>query len=133
MMKFTLPLVILIGLNTLVSAESLRESISKDYDKNLAELFVHFHKNPELSFREFETAKRMAKELRTLGYDVTEGIGQTGVVAVLKNGEGPTVLLRADMDGLPVTEVATMFTSLRWWGAPGNSWKDVISGPELWC
>ncbi|MDA0348782.1 MAG: hypothetical protein O3C43_15925 [Verrucomicrobia bacterium] len=87
-----------------VSAESLREAISKDYDNNLAELFVHFHKNPELSFREFETAKRMAKELRALGYDVTEGVGQTGVVAVLKNGEGPTVLLRADMDGLPVQE-----------------------------
>jgi hippurate hydrolase len=62
-----------------VSAESLREAISKDYEKNLAELFVHFHKNPELSFREFETAKRMAKELRDLGYDVTEGVGQTGV------------------------------------------------------
>ena len=87
-----------------VSAESLREAINKDYDKNLAKLFVHFHKNPELSFREFETAKRMARELRSLGYEVTEDVGQTGLVAVLKNGDGPTVLLRADMDGLPVTE-----------------------------
>ncbi len=87
-----------------VSAESLQNSIAKDYDENLAGLFVHFHKHPELSFREFETAKRMAQELRSLGYEVTEGVGQTGVVAVMKNGNGPTVLLRADMDGLPVEE-----------------------------
>ncbi|MCZ6671911.1 MAG: amidohydrolase [Verrucomicrobia bacterium] len=98
-----LSVLVLFGFLT-VSAESLRESINTDYEENLAELFVHFHENPELSFREFETAKRMAKELRGLGYEVTEGVGQTGVVAVLKNGEGPTVLLRADMDGLPVTE-----------------------------
>lgn len=84
--------------------EDLQEAIAKDYKANLEPLFVHFHKNPELSFREFETAKRLAKELRALGYQVTEGIGQTGVVAVLKNGKGPTLMLRADMDGLPIKE-----------------------------
>ncbi len=85
-------------------AETLRDSIDADYKQNLKNLFIHFHQNPELSFREFETAKRMASELRALGYDVTEGVGQTGVVAVFKNGSGPTVMIRADMDGLPVRE-----------------------------
>ena len=85
-------------------ADSLHEAIDTDYQENLAELFVHFHRNPELSFREFETAKRLAQELRDLGYDVTEEVGGTGVVAVLENGDGPTVMLRADMDGLPLRE-----------------------------
>lgn len=84
--------------------ETLRAAISADYEKNLSDLFVHFHQNPELSHREFETAKRLAVELEALGYDVTDGVGGTGVVAVLRNGAGPTVLLRADMDGLPVLE-----------------------------
>lgn len=87
-----------------VEVEDLQEAIAKDYKSSLEALFVHFHKNPELSFREFETAKRIAKELRALGFQVTEGVGQTGVVALLKNGEGPTLMLRADMDGLPIKE-----------------------------
>lgn len=82
----------------------LRKSIAADYDANLKDLFIHFHENPELSFREFKTAERLGKELAALGYDVTTGVGGTGVVAVLKNGDGPTILLRADMDGLPVKE-----------------------------
>ncbi|WP_411816928.1 amidohydrolase [Hyphococcus sp. DH-69] len=82
----------------------LRADIEADYEANLEELFIHFHKNPELSHREFKTAKRLASEIRVLGYDVTEGVGGTGVVAVLENGEGPTIMIRADMDGLPVKE-----------------------------
>lgn len=85
-------------------ATELRASVQADYDANLSSLFVHLHENPELSFREFETSKRIASELTALGYDVTTGVGQTGVVAVLKNGDGPTVMIRADMDGLPVKE-----------------------------
>jgi hippurate hydrolase len=84
--------------------DDLRASIAADYDQNLAPLFDWFHRNPELSHREFETSKRLAAEIRALGYDVTEGVGGTGVVAVLKNGEGPTVMIRADMDGLPLKE-----------------------------
>jgi hippurate hydrolase len=84
--------------------DKLRADIAADYDARLHALFEHFHRNPELSGREVETSKRLAQELRTLGYDVTEGVGKTGVVAVMRNGEGPTVLLRADMDGLPVEE-----------------------------
>lgn len=82
----------------------LHDAIASDYEENLGDLFVHFHKNPELSNFEFETAKRLAAEIRALGFDVTEGVGGTGVVAVLENGSGPTVLIRADMDGLPVKE-----------------------------
>ncbi|GJL92674.1 amidohydrolase [Hyphococcus sp.] len=87
------------------SAQStLKADIAADYDANLETLFLHFHQNPELSHREFKTAKRLAEEIRALGYDVTEGVGGTGVVAVMKNGEGPTIMIRADMDGLPVKE-----------------------------
>lgn len=82
----------------------LTDAIQADYDHRLEDLYEHFHANPELSFVENKTAARMAEELRALGYDVTEGVGKTGVVAVLKNGDGPTVMMRADMDGLPVKE-----------------------------
>ncbi len=82
----------------------VRSDIAADYRDHLAALFDHFHRNPELSGREVETSKRLAAEIRALGYDVTEGVGGTGIVAVLRNGAGPTVLLRADMDGLPVEE-----------------------------
>ena len=85
-------------------SQDLRSSIQADYDANLADLFDHFHRNPELSGLEHMTAARMASELRALGYEVTTGVGGTGVLAVLENGEGPTVLMRADMDGLPVEE-----------------------------
>jgi amidohydrolase len=80
-------------------------AIRADYDASLGALFTWFHQNPELSFREVNTAARMAKELRAIpGIVVTEKVGQTGVVGVMKNGAGPTVLIRADMDGLPVEE-----------------------------
>ncbi|MFL0357439.1 amidohydrolase [Erythrobacter sp. GH1-10] len=79
-------------------------AIAADYEGYLADLFVHFHKNPELSFLETKTAARMAAELRKAGVEVTEGVGGTGVVGMLRNGEGPLILLRADMDGLPVPE-----------------------------
>lgn len=82
----------------------LRDAVAGDYRANLGTLFDHFHRNPELSGREVQTSARMGQELRALGYDVTTGIGGHGVVAVLRNGAGPTVLLRADMDGLPIEE-----------------------------
>src|SRR5918995_192789 len=82
----------------------LREAVARDYRENLGALFDHFHRNPELSGRETQTAARMARELRALGYEVTTGVGSTGVVAILRNGAGPTVLVRADMDGLPLQE-----------------------------
>lgn len=87
-----------------VDAESRRKAIARDYDDHLAELFEQLHRHPELSFLEKETAKRMARELRRAGAEVTEGVGGTGVVGLLRNGEGPLVLVRADMDGLPIRE-----------------------------
>ena len=86
------------------TADDLAGSVKQDYDAYLADLWDHFHRNPELSLVEFETAKRMAAELRAAGFDVTEGVGGTGVVAMLENGDGPLVMMRADMDGLPVEE-----------------------------
>jgi amidohydrolase len=80
-------------------------AIKADYDKSLGAMWDYFHRNPELSFKEVNTAARMAKELRAVsGVVVTEKVGGTGVVGVLKNGDGPVVLVRADMDGLPVEE-----------------------------
>ena len=67
-------------------------------------LYLDLHKNPELSTKEEKTAARMAAELKKLGYEVTTGVGGTGVVGVLKNGPGPTVLLRTELDALPVEE-----------------------------
>lgn len=101
---FSLIITLVFCLPAAQAAEYLRESIAKDYDENLEEMYQHFHRNPELSNLESATAKRLAEEIRALGYDVTEGVGGTGIVAVLKNGPGPTVMIRADMDGLPVKE-----------------------------
>jgi hippurate hydrolase len=85
-------------------AADLNSAVQDDYENYLASLFDYFHRNPELSTVEFETAKRMAAELRAAGFDVTENVGGTGIIAMLRNGEGPLVMMRADMDGLPVEE-----------------------------
>jgi len=67
-------------------------------------LYLDLHQNPELSGHETQTAAKLAARLRVLGYDVTEHVGGTGVVAILKNGAGPTVMLRTELDALPVEE-----------------------------
>lgn len=71
---------------------------------DLVAFYRELHASPELSFHEVETAKRMARVLADAGFEVATDVGGTGVVGVLKNGEGPTVLLRTDMDALPITE-----------------------------
>src|SRR5271167_812895 len=68
------------------------------------DLYLDLHQNPELSSHETQTASKLAARLRNLGYEVTEGVGGTGVVAILKNGAGPTVMLRTELDALPVEE-----------------------------
>jgi amidohydrolase len=68
------------------------------------ELYLDLHQNPELSSHETQTAAKLAARLRNLGYEVTEGVGGTGVVAILKNGAGPTVMVRTELDALPVEE-----------------------------
>ena len=71
---------------------------------DLVSLYKDLHAHPELAFHELRSAGIMAAEARAAGFEVTEKVGRTGVVAVLKNGKGPTVLIRADMDALPVKE-----------------------------
>ncbi|WP_304455501.1 amidohydrolase [Nocardiopsis sp. YSL2] len=86
---------------------------------DVEEMYKDLHRHPELGFQEFRTAGIAAESLRACGYEVHEGVGGTGVVGLLRNGEGPVVLLRADMDGLPVAEdsgleyAATDATGLR--------------------
>jgi len=104
MKTITASLLALMFASPALAQSDLTADIAADYEANLKPLFEHLHANPELSFREFETSKRLAAELEALGYEVSTGVGQTGVVAVMKNGDGPTVMLRADMDGLPVKE-----------------------------
>jgi metal-dependent amidase/aminoacylase/carboxypeptidase family protein len=71
---------------------------------HLADLYRDLHQHPELSFAETRTAAIVADRLRGIGFETTEQVGRTGVVGVLRNGRGPTVLLRADMDALPMAE-----------------------------
>ena len=68
------------------------------------DFYRDLHAHPELSHQEHRTAGNVADRLRDAGFEVHEGVGGTGVVGVLRNGDGPTVLLRADMDALPVRE-----------------------------
>ncbi|WP_438487512.1 amidohydrolase [Streptomyces sp. S186] len=86
---------------------ALASSVLAPLDARLADLvalYEDLHRHPELAFQETRTAAAAARRLTAYGYDVTTGIGGTGVTGVLRNGPGPVVLLRADMDALPVTE-----------------------------
>jgi len=89
-----------IGLN----AQNLSHQIHEIYQSELTDTFEFFHSNAELSLMEHSTSARLAEELRERGFDVAEGIGGTGLIAILENGNGPMVMVRADMDGLPIQE-----------------------------
>ena len=106
-------------------ANELSDAVKRDYDDYLWPLFDHFHRNPELSTIEKETATRMAAELRGAGFEVTEGVGGTGVVAMMRNGDGPLVMMRADMDGLPVEEKSGLENASR------KQQIDPITGNEV--
>ena len=89
----------------IVSFALLLNNLNSEENKiNLYELYKELHANPELSYQEIETSNKLAVILKNIGYEVTQNVGGNGVVALLKNGEGKTVMLRADMDGLPVEE-----------------------------
>lgn len=92
------------GPTTADAAEPPVERTTESVLPGAVEQFRWFHANPELSGEEKQTAAHLAQQLRELGLEVTEGIGGHGIVGVLRNGKGPVVLYRADMDGLPVTE-----------------------------
>ena len=84
-------------------ANSLSDAIRADMPSLIA-LYRDLHANPELSMQEVRTPAKLAAEVKKLGFQVTEKVGQTGVVAVMKNGPGPVLMIRADMDALPVEE-----------------------------
>ncbi len=83
--------------------EDIRIRIDRDY-AYLDQLYKHLHTNPELSFKEEKTAARIAEELKSCGFTVTTNVGGHGVVGVLQNGAGPTLMMRTDLDALPITE-----------------------------
>ena len=86
-----------------VGAAPLSDAIRADMPMLLS-LYRDLHSHPELSMQEVRTPALLAPGVRKLGFEVTEHVGKTGVVAVMGNGPGPVLLLRADMDALPVTE-----------------------------
>lgn len=104
-MKSALPLIALAALSVAAPAHAdpLDQAVAADMP-SLTAIYRDLHTNPELSFKEGRSAGIMAAEARKAGFEVTSGVGGTGVVAVMKNGPGPVLLLRADMDALPVTE-----------------------------
>jgi amidohydrolase len=89
-------------------------------EKRLVEIFQHLHTHPELGFQEVQTAALVAKEFKELGYDTHTGIGKTGVVGILKNGPGPVVMFRSDMDALPVLEETGLPYASRATGVGGS-------------
>jgi amidohydrolase len=110
-----------------VSAFAQDPKLTKDVESvypDMHALYLDLHQSPELSFHETQTAAKLAARLRSLGFDVTEHVGETGIVAVLKNGAGPTVMLRTELDALPVEE-KTGFSYASKVRAKDNSGRDV--------
>ena len=105
-----LALAALLGLASAASAADVagtRAAIDRGFDAqypHIEALYKDIHSHPELAFQETRTAARLAAEMRALGYEVTEGIGKTGLVALYKNGPGPTVMVRTELDALPMPE-----------------------------
>lgn len=85
------------------SRKSLGHLVHQNYP-HLESLYHHFHSHPELSFQEMKTAATLTEELKAIGFEVTTDIGGYGIVGIMKNGKGPTVMIRTDMDALPITE-----------------------------
>jgi amidohydrolase len=83
--------------------KAIETSLASDYPK-LDALYKEIHAHPELAFQEVKTAARLAAEMRALGFEVTENVGKTGLVAIYKNGDGPTIMVRTELDGLPMEE-----------------------------
>jgi amidohydrolase len=101
---FTLALLVLPGLLSADLSKTI-DALAAEVEPKVIEWRHDIHQNPELSNQEFKTAAKIAKHLKSLGYEVQTGVAVTGVVGVLKGGKpGPVVALRADMDALPVTE-----------------------------
>jgi amidohydrolase len=87
----------------LAQTEGIQSTIDDEYDY-VENLYKYLHANPELTLQELNTSKRIAEELRELGIEVTENVGGYGVVGVYENGDGPVIMVRSDMDALPIQE-----------------------------
>jgi amidohydrolase len=81
----------------------IEKSFEADYPK-LEALYKDLHAHPELAFEEVKTAAKLAAEMRTIGFEVTENVGKTGLVAIYNNGDGPTIMVRTELDALPMEE-----------------------------
>ena len=96
-------MVLSLAVSSPLAAQTPKAWVTENLD-DLVAVYRHFHANPELSLHEAQTAARLAAELKAAGAEVTAGVGGHGVVALLRNGDGPTVMLRTDLDALPVAE-----------------------------
>jgi hippurate hydrolase len=115
MIRFLATLLASAALSTLLSLQARAEldvvslksaierSVESDYPK-LDALYKDIHAHPEIAFQEVKTAAKLAAEMRALGFEVTEGVGKTGLVAIYKNGDGPTIMVRTELDALPMEE-----------------------------
>ena len=103
-----------------------RADIGRSLDAQYARidaLYKDIHAHPELSFQETRTAAKLAAELRALGFEVTEGVGKTGIVGLYRNGPGPTAMVRTELDALPLPENT---------GLPyASKMKQMLRGAEL--
>ena len=106
-------------LNVPATLKTVDAQLDRDYPQ-LEALYKDIHAHPELGFQEVETARKLAAQMRALGFTVTEGVGKTGVVAVFRNGEGPKVLVCTELDGLPMQEK----TGLSWASRAQATWHD---------
>ena len=113
MMRFTKSLLASVALCSLLSLPARAEldvaklkttieaSVENDYPK-LDALYKDLHAHPEIAFQEVKTAAKLAAEMRAIGFEVTEQVGKTGLVAIYKNGDGPTIMVRTELDALPM-------------------------------
>ncbi|MCK4889137.1 MAG: amidohydrolase, partial [Candidatus Aminicenantes bacterium] len=107
--------------NTISFKSEILKILSSEL-QSLKDLYIDLHKTPELSSREINTSRKMEKELKNAGFEVTYGVGKYGVVGIIKNGPGKTVMVRADMDALPITEKTGLSykSKVRTKGSSGN-------------
>ena len=99
----SLPLQARAELDVVSLKSAIERSVESDYPK-LDALYKDIHAHPEIAFQEEKTAAKLAAEMRALGFEVTEHVGKTGLVAIYKNGDGPTVMVRTELDALPMEE-----------------------------
>ncbi len=104
MIRYIILIVPFILISSFISKNNNFENFIESEIPYLRELYIDIHKNPEISLMEKETSIKLANELRKVGFEVEENFGGYGIVGILKNGEGPTILYRTDMDALPMEE-----------------------------